>query len=661
MSITDEIKTRLDIVTYIQQYAVLKKAGRYYKACCPFHAEKTPSFVVNPDTQSWRCFGACAEGGDIFNFAIKQHGWTFSEALQELGRQAGVEVRQQTPEQRQQIEKLDVLRGLLTAAAEIYHRNLTAAGDTVALRYARDKRGFSDETITKFMVGFALPGWNHLHDELVQLGYSEDQMLDAGVVIKNDKGSIYDRFRNRLMIPICDERGRVVGFGARALDPDDNPKYLNSPQSMIFDKSHTLFGLDTARAAIRDSETAVIVEGYMDAIQAQQAGFNNVVAQMGTAMTETQLNLIAPRWAKRIILALDSDAAGQSATLRSLEVARQTLQADYAGRLSVDIRILQIPGAKDPDDLIRESPDQWQVLVEKAMPVAEYVIEMETASLPQNPTVQEREAVARRVLPILTASENDLYRKDNLQKLALKLRIAERDLLMWAQARKNMALPNIEIHEAAPTPPTLQGARLTLKEPDAALEAYCLRRLLMNPDFLYTANRKFRELAGNIPDLSRGPLNELSVEDFQRTDYRALMQFFRIAVKQDEVDIHTFLRENLDPALVDELNKLSIEESDEVYKRLGKRFYGDAVASWSQHERRVMAYINPELEFLDKVLRLRLHRLQRESQEVQFLQADAQNHADDENRAAYMQHVRLSIHAKRLIEAELKKQSANLI
>ena len=228
------------------------------------------------------------------------------------------------------------------------------------------------------------------------------------MAVKNEAGRVYDRFRNRLMIPIRDDRGRVVGFGARALDPEDNPKYLNSPQTALFDKSHTLFGLDTGKTAIRDSETVVIVEGYMDAIQAQQAGFKNVVAQMGTALTETQLKLVT-RFAKKIILSLDSDAAGQSATMRSLETARATLQADYSGRLSVDMRVLQIPGAKDPDDLIRETPERWTELVANALPVADYVIEVEMATLPPNASVQEREAVARRLLPILLASENNLY------------------------------------------------------------------------------------------------------------------------------------------------------------------------------------------------------------------------------------------------------------
>jgi DNA primase len=690
MSVVDEIKSRLDIVTYIQQYTPLKKAGRSYKACCPFHSEKTPSFTVNPDTQSWRCFGACAEGGDVFSFAMKINGWTFTEAIQELGRLVGVETRQQTPQQREQSEQYEHLRGLLKVASAFYHAQLTQSpGGAGALKYAREKRGFTDETISRFMVGYAPAGWHNLLEELRQLGYSEDQAIEAGVAIRSEKGSVYDRFRNRLMIPIRDERGRVIGFGARALDPNDNPKYLNSPQSAVFDKSKTLFGLDTGKKAIRDSETAIIVEGYMDAIQAQQVGFLNVVAQMGTALTESQLQLLSPRYAKKIILALDSDAAGQTATMRSLEVARQALQADYAGRLSVDIRVLHLPGAKDPDDLIREAPERWGELVAGAIPVADYVIEMETSHLPQNATLQEREEIAKRVLPMLTASENDLYRKDNLQKLALRLRIGERDLMLWASEqvkRQKPALPSksalhptvddlpdlppINYEGMLPPDETEGGSYLpelpvtkpgslasvvkaVTQKRDYPLEAYCLRILLTQPEMVYTVNRKFRELARGNASLTKSALCDLNVDDFQNGDYRALMQTFKMAIHQDEVEIVPYLRQNLDARLLPVLERLFVEEADTVRERLRQRFDGDAVVSWRQFERRKNGVIDPTVELLDKALRLRLQRLQRETQEMQFLQMDA----DDSDGELYIQQIVLAMQAKRLIETELKQLS----
>jgi len=680
MSVVDEVKSRLDIVDYIGRSVPLRRAGRTYKAPCPFHAERTPSFVVNPDTQTWRCFGACAEGGDIFSFAMKRSGWSFSEALAELGKLAGVEVHPQTPEQATRTEALERLRGLMTAIAEVYHQKLFDSGDPQAvatLNYARAKRGLTDETLRKFGVGFAPPGWSFALDYLRQLGYSEDDILEAGVASKNEEsGRIYDRFRNRLMIPIRDERGRVIGFGARALDPDDNPKYLNSPQTPLFDKSRTLFGLDMARAAIRESETAVIVEGYMDAIQAHQAGYTNVVAQMGTAMTEPQLKQLAPRWAKRIIMALDADAAGQNATLRGLEVARQALQEDFGGRLAVDIRILAIPDAKDPDDLIRENPARWGTLVDNAAPVADYVIAVETAALPPNASLQEREALARRVLPMLTASENDLYRKDSIQKLALRLHIMERDLLMWADEQRRIAnarpprsAPDRRFNQSSPDPrdplalddnePPSEELDVSPSParvaPDIALEAYCLRMLLLQPELYYHVRRRFREISADNAALLNGPFDELGGEDFSRGDYRILMETFRDSLRQDEMESLDYVRAHLEPAMLGVLERLLVEEVDGLRERISHRMPADLTASFKLSNR-FAPPVDPAVEMTDKALRLRMARLQRERQELHFLQMEANERDDIESVLMYNAQVSLSGLAKHTIETELQRQ-----
>ncbi len=672
MSVADEIKSKLDIVQYIQRYAPLKKAGRTWKACCPFHSEKTPSFVVNETSQTWRCFGACAEGGDIFNFAMKYNGWSFTEALEELGKLAGVETRPQTPEQRNRSEELDKLRGLIKSAADYFHDLLYDSHSPAAvatLEYVRSKRGLTDETIRRFGIGYAPAGWQNSVDTLKALGYSEEDLLATGIASQNEEsGRIYDRFRNRLMIPIRDERGRVVGFGARALAADDNPKYLNSPQSALFDKSRLLFGLDFAKQAIRDSETAVIVEGYLDAIQAHQAGYSNVVAQMGTAMTEAQLKLLAPRYARRIILSLDSDAAGQSATRRSLEVARETLQADYAGRLSVDIRILVVPGAKDPDDLIREAPEQWRGLVEHAQPVADYVIASEMATLPEGATVQEREAVARRLLPILLASENDLYKNDNLQKLALRLRIGERDLLMWAAEQKQIAAarpPRPVQHaepEFEPEPPPFDDEPPDFDSPrqdrrgtagdalhKAALEALCLRMLVRQPKLIYDVNRKFRELAGTNSALADGALSDLGSNDFTRTSYRILMDQFLVSIAQDEQEPLEYLQTKLSVDLLDELEVVLADEWQDLRPRLRNGLLADLIIVIKQAER-FRSVVDPSADLIEKALRLRRERLERERQEMMFLEMDG---AAMDGTAPFQTHIMLSILAKRLIDTEL--------
>lgn len=700
MSVIDEIKSRLDIVDYVGRFVPLKRAGRTYKACCPWHDERTPSFVVDPAKQTVRCFGSCAEGGDVLFFAMKQHGWSFGEALEELAKLTGVELKPRTPEQNAQDEARQRLRGMLQVAADFYHDRLFDPHDANAvetLNYAIHKRGLSEETLRQFRIGYAPDGWSHTLDALVNLGYGEDELLNGGLISRNDNGRVYDKFRHRLMIPIADERGRVIGFGARALRPDDNPKYLNSPQTLLFDKSHTLFALDHAANAIRQSETVVIVEGYLDAIQAHQAGYTNVVAQMGTALTDGQLKLIAPKWAKKIIMALDSDAAGQNATRRSLEVAREALTKDYAGRLSVEFRVISVPNAKDPDDLIRENPSAWASLVESAEPVADFVINMEIAELPHNSSVQEREAVARRLLPILSASENDLYRKDNLQKLAMRLRIAERDLLAWAaeQAQIERArapqqsykqnppantypqnigeafdealyspdnpyadVPNFD--DPIPDAPPQVAARTEQARRNAheaaALERYCLRMLYQDPQLISAVNRKFQEIAGdNVTDITaliEGPLGELCADDFSRNDTRALMIVLLNGMAQEELEVFDYVQHNLEFELLQHLSMLLSDEWDALAPRLGFGLSVDLPVIVRQNERS-NGVVNAQTEIIHHAMRLRLQRLERTMQEIAYLQMEG------EDTDSYDALLGIIYKARRRIEVELRGGQAN--
>ncbi|GAB4573295.1 MAG: hypothetical protein Kow0077_15240 [Anaerolineae bacterium] len=480
MSVTEEIKARLDLVAYISESVSLKKAGRNYKANCPFHQERTPSFVVFPDTQTWRCFGACATGGDIFAFAMKQNGWEFREALEHLAQRAGVDLAPRTPEQTRQEAAIERQLGLLQETANFYHDLLLNSPQATAARDYVTQRGLTAETVETFRLGYAPDGWQHTLNHLQALGYTTDEIVAAGVAIRNERGRVYDRFRHRLIIPIRDGRGRVIGFGARALRDEDNPKYLNSPQTELFDKSQTLFGLDLARREIRESETAIIVEGYMDVMQAHQAGFHNVVAQMGTALTTAQLQVLR-KYADRLILALDADQAGVNATMRGLDVARQSMSDNptalfgrdgsmrQAGRLGLDMRVIVITSGKDPDDLIRENPEEWQRLTENAEPVADYVIRVGTAGLDAvRATVQEKEKIARQLLPLLTATESDLQKEVNVQKLAYRLHLPEKRLMeiaiesRTALARRQRLDPNRRHYR--PTP-AMENAARTFKRP----------------------------------------------------------------------------------------------------------------------------------------------------------------------------------------------------
>ncbi len=317
MSTTDEIKSRIDIADLVSESGVkLRKTGKNYTGFCPFHANKhTPAFVVWPETGTWRCFGECNEGGDIFKFVMKKDGIDFREALTRLAARAGVELPSYRPEKPEQKEAYDHLRKLLEDAVIFYRSQLFNTAEVLA--YLREKRKLTDATIEAFGLGYAPPGFDSVLKHFTQRGYREQDLLEAGLVSERQAESrfadsqfpSYDRFRHRIMIPIRDENGRMAGFGARIVDPNDVPKFLNSPETAIFTKGRLLYGLDRARKPIRTADQAVIVEGYLDVIALHQAGYENVVSPMGTALTEEQLRLLK-RFTRKIVLALDPDTRG---------------------------------------------------------------------------------------------------------------------------------------------------------------------------------------------------------------------------------------------------------------------------------------------------------------------------------------------------------------
>ncbi len=689
MSVTDEIKSRIDIVDYVQRHVpALKKAGRNHKACCPFHSEKTPSFVVNPERGTWYCFGACAEGGDLFSFAQKFHGWDFKEALRELAAEAGVQLRPQTPQEQEERDKLEHLRGLLKNAAELYHDALYAADAAAVLDYARRERGLRDETIHAFQLGYAPDSWTFMLSALRGLGHGDDDIIAAGLAGRSESGRVYDRFRNRLIFPIRDERGRVVGFGGRALDPEDNIKYINSPQSAVFDKSRLLYGLEFARRSIRDIGTAVIVEGYMDVVQAHQAGYTNVVAQMGTSMTEPQLRLVAPRHAERLVLALDADPAGQNATRRSLEVARKTLQRDFAGKLAVDIRVLEIPDGKDPDDFLRASPEGWPALVDAARGVADFVIDLETADLPADASLQVRRAVAQDILPLLLATEDNMLRQDNVQKLARRLRFGVPDLLALAQDVMQAARParepasgQADEHDLPPeywdneeafTPPDAGAAEAAHGDPKPSAsdrsgsqrvaEAYCLGVLLKHPSLLNQVNRKLRELAGDDAELLRGPLADIGRDDFTEAAHRALMTCLQEALLQHDLEPLKYVESSLDDSLRSELSHLLADELDALAASLDHRFEVDLNDVFKRRHYRVRRVFGVKDELVQLALNLRLTRLDYERLELQYLQEEALEAAetDAQHQAQISRKISLSMRAKARLDRAMSARTLPL-
>ena len=438
MAAVDEIKSRLDILDVVSRYTNLQRSGRSYKAVCPFHTEKTPSFFVFPERQSWRCFGACATGGDIFSFIIRIENLDFSEALKRLAQQAGVDLR----ENKERKSEQDILYGINEATREYFSRILISdKSGSQAMDYVR-KRGITQNTIDNFQLGLSPNDGESLKRHLTSKGYTQEQMALAGVVTQGQREDYRDLFRGRLMFPIRDAQGRLAGFGGRALD-NSNPKYLNSPRSSIFDKSRILYALHLAKESIRE-KGAVIVEGYTDAIIAHQAGFSNVVASMGTALTQQQVSVIlslvgraGTSDSKDVVLALDPDAAGQAATLRSLESSWNVFQSRLVSRTQgtslyerpevPTLKVAALPQGKDPDEIILESPEEWANLISNAVPLIDYLFTALSSRFDLN-APSGKSKLAELLFPLITATPDPFDQDHYFQRLATLLGVSEATL-----------------------------------------------------------------------------------------------------------------------------------------------------------------------------------------------------------------------------------------
>jgi len=547
MGVVDDIKERLDITEVISASVQLQKAGRNFKANCPFHSEKTPSFYVFPDSQRWHCFGACGEGGDVFSFLMKREGWDFRTTLEELARRTGVELRPLTPAQAKREEEGDQLRSALADANAYYHNLFLNSKEAEGARAYIEGRGLVQETIEQFQLGYSLQGWDGLRSYLLGRGFTAKELVDAGLLIEREDGTLYDRFRGRLMIPIRNARGDTIGFGARTLDPEGHPKYINSPQTLLFDKSRTLYGLDGARRAIRQEDRVVIVEGYMDVMRAHQEGFRNIVAQMGTALNEAQLRQLQ-RYTKRFVLALDPDFAGLQATLRGLEVAREALEREqdpvfdprgligYEGRLGAEIRVLSLPPGYDPDDLIGSDPDRWTALVEEATPIIEFIFQRLLGQIDRD-DAKARSRVVNRMLPLLRDVADPVERESYAQKIARELGLQERTLLSQLHAAEQRSARSQPV-----------GVDPGDAEPASAdLERYLLSILLCRSGLLEKVDEALVEMG----------LTPLQPQDLQHAANRSI---FEVWQRMDPRSLES-VRESV-PQLVDEQLESFLEEQE---------------------------------------------------------------------------------------------------
>jgi DNA primase len=479
---------------------------------------------------------------------MKREGWDFPETLRFLAQRAGVEVKPAPAEAAEADEERQRLRELLEATAGFYRHSLL---ETPRGREARDYligRGLNEASLEAFQIGYAPESWEATRTFLSSRGFNEDEQVEAGVASQRESGERLDRFRHRIMFPVRDARGRLCGFGARVMDPNDIPKFLNSPQTPLFDKGRLLYGYDQARKAIRQLDQAVVVEGYLDVIALHQAGFPTAVSPMGTALTEDHLRLLK-RATRRIILALDPDAAGTKAALRGVDLARQTLDREaepefdprgfirYEGRLNAEIRVVALPEGKDPDEIVLASPESWPAILQGAKPVVEYVLDVLTQGADLDDS-KVKAAIARNVLPLIEDVADPVEREAYRQSMARRLRVDERSLegarTGARPARRHRPSADQASHAAAAS-----ASRQTLAP---QFERFCLGLLLRDPEILYQIDRRFAGLE----------LDRLGPEDFSGTDSQVVFSAVRSALAQDDEEPAQRWRRDLASSLVEQ-------------------------------------------------------------------------------------------------------------
>ena len=645
-SVVDEIKERLDIVEVVGGYVPLKKSGRYYKASCPFHHEKTASFFVFPDSGAWRCFGACSTGGDVISFVQKRENLDFREALRLLAERAGVDLdRDRDPAV---LSQLNILYEINESAATYFHHQLVSEAVGAEARAYLERRAVNAETVERFQLGYASGGWEHLIAYLRGRGYDDNAIERAGLLIRREDGGVHDRFRHRLVIPIRDIQGRVIGFGGRILGAGE-PKYLNSPQTPLFDKGDVIFALDLAKRSIRARDQVILVEGYMDVISAHQRGFSNVVAAMGTSVTPQQLKRLG-RYTQNLVFALDADAAGVNATLRSIHTVREALVNPavpvptarggmrYEKRLGAVIKIAVMPPGQDPDDVVRQDPDQWQQLIESATPLVDYYFQQAAGGLDLHSAFGKAELV-KEMLPIISEIDDPIERRHYVGRLATLAGAPEReiDLQLEAYARSLGRISQRAQSSAPPEPddefgPPAAGneagsaTRRTAKSDrtnEVGAEEYVLALLLGYPDLLAWADDELASLR----------LHPISAEDFQQPVNRAIFDAQQEFLYSD-----------------------AAESSPDLYSRLDTSLRPHWQILWTTATR--LERLRDEQrrkDLVDRVLHLRLFQLQNRCRELELIVRSASEETED--RAQWGQQLVRTTRDRKALEQALDQRS----
>jgi len=547
---TEQIKERLNIAEFIRQYVELKPAGANFKGLCPFHQEKTPSFMVSPPKQMFKCFG-CGKAGDIFTFLQEYEGVAFPEALKILADKAGVGLPRFNARQQNRKSKLyDILK----LAADFYHLTLLQSKSAQIARDYIKNRQIDDLSRDNFKIGYSAPEWRSLFNFLKKKGFAESEMVSAGLV-KQSSSNYYDIFRDRLMFPIFDEYSRVVGFGGRILkDVKDQAKYINTPQTEIYDKSRVLYGLNKAKDSIRKEKLAVLVEGYMDVIASHRVDVKNVIAASGTALGENQLRLIA-RFTNNIALAFDDDEAGRAAAFKLIQTAESL-------DLGINIKIIGLPKGADPDDLINQNKANWQKIIKKNVFWLDYYFEIELRDLDIDDFESKKQA-RDKLLPMVFFVKDPIVREHFLEKLALLLKIKTEDLMQYSQQMARQ-VPIRDIKKSEPIQSNKPKSQSNLK---SAVE-HLLALVFVYPKHvagqiklpkLIFKNQDFNDLYKKARDqYNKGKISLETVNAWQ-SKYQNLVDNLKLLADKDYSDLES-------QAIKSEFNRLVRFLNDQVLK-----------------------------------------------------------------------------------------------
>ncbi len=476
----DEIKNRLDIVELVGSYVKLQKAGANWRALCPFHSEKSPSFFVSPSRQIWHCFG-CSSGGNAFAFVMKVENVEFGDALRILAQKAGVELKKESKELRTKRQRLYEICEL---AARFFEKQLEESKIGKSVKEYLWQRGISKESIKKWRIGYSPDRWQGLSDFLVGKGYKREEVLSTGLSAKNEQGSFYDRFRGRIIFPVFDLNSQVIGFGGRVFgekSKEEIAKYVNTPNTLLYDKSRVLYGLHAAKMDIRKKQQCILVEGYTDAILVSQSGFQNVVATSGTALTPYQLRILK-RYSENILTAFDMDLAGDSATKRGLTLAQA---------MGFNIKVVLLPVGSDPADVASKNPSVLTELIGKARSILDFYFET-TFAEKDSKAPEGKKEIAKILLPVIKRIPNNIERAFWVQELARGLKVKEEDVV---EELKKIRPEEIYVAQAEPQVSNVGGMPRPRRE---LLEEWLLALTLKFPNYVSSVGDKGQTILADL-------------------------------------------------------------------------------------------------------------------------------------------------------------------